>query len=301
MHPAQTASLSSVSRSRCDDSASVCWPREPLSSGGPAESWSRFLRHSRRPGQATADPLEGIPGARARAGRDPSLVGPLADREPGHGDGLDQRASRGGPRPTACREPGWLERFLERMPRGPRVETPSGGLHLHFAQPAQGAPSINALAPGLDFKAEGGIVLLPPSRRADGSPYRWRGEHLALPPLPPQVRGYLEAAKNTAPRLTRPAPDGAGPHASGPSLEWLRARLPELLRSPLVPGSYQLVRCPAHEDANPSLSVRLWPDGRTFLVCHAGCSFSAVMAALKRAGRPRVPPGYELRQWKRRG
>ena len=39
-------------------------------------------------------------------------------------------------------------------------------------------------------------------------------------------------------------------------------------------------RCPAHEDRTPSLSVHEGIDGRVLLCCHAGCEFTAVVAAL---------------------
>jgi len=42
-----------------------------------------------------------------------------------------------------------------------------------------------------------------------------------------------------------------------------------------------LVHCPAHDDANPSLSVREADDGRTLVRCHAGCDQDAVIAALR--------------------
>lgn len=38
--------------------------------------------------------------------------------------------------------------------------------------------------------------------------------------------------------------------------------------------------CPAHDDRNPSLSIRAGDDGRALIHCHAGCTFDAVVAAL---------------------
>lgn len=38
--------------------------------------------------------------------------------------------------------------------------------------------------------------------------------------------------------------------------------------------------CPAHEDARPSLSVRLAPDGVVLLHCFAGCSADEVVTAV---------------------
>lgn len=48
-------------------------------------------------------------------------------------------------------------------------------------------------------------------------------------------------------------------------------------------GGYGIARCPAHDDRDPSLSIR---DGRTgvLLTCHAGCDRAAIIAALRARG-----------------
>lgn len=49
-------------------------------------------------------------------------------------------------------------------------------------------------------------------------------------------------------------------------------------------GGYGMVRCPAHPDTNPSLSIKDGDNGRLLLFCHAGCEFSAIVAALSSLG-----------------
>ena len=39
-------------------------------------------------------------------------------------------------------------------------------------------------------------------------------------------------------------------------------------------------RCPAHDDATPSLSIREGNDGRVLVKCHAGCQIADIVAAL---------------------
>jgi putative DNA primase/helicase len=48
-------------------------------------------------------------------------------------------------------------------------------------------------------------------------------------------------------------------------------------------GSSWIARCPAHDDRNPSLSIRE-SDGKVLVCCHAGCSQENVIAALKDLG-----------------
>jgi hypothetical protein len=60
------------------------------------------------------------------------------------------------------------------------------------------------------------------------------------------------------------------------SVEAILGRLNGARRS----GSGRIARCPAHEDRNPSLSLRE-ENGRVLLHCFAGCSVEAVCDALK--------------------
>ena len=47
-------------------------------------------------------------------------------------------------------------------------------------------------------------------------------------------------------------------------------------------GAGRVALCPAHDDKNASLSIRVAEDGRVLLHCFAGCSYSEIMAALAR-------------------
>ena len=42
-----------------------------------------------------------------------------------------------------------------------------------------------------------------------------------------------------------------------------------------------VIRCPAHDDAKPSLSYKWTNDGGLLLHCFAGCSFDAIRAAAR--------------------
>ena len=53
--------------------------------------------------------------------------------------------------------------------------------------------------------------------------------------------------------------------------------------------SRHLVPCPAHDDATPSLSIRQTQDGNLLIHCFAGCTFGAILDAL-RNGSSRPAP-----------
>lgn len=42
-----------------------------------------------------------------------------------------------------------------------------------------------------------------------------------------------------------------------------------------------LARCPAHDDTNPSLSIKVLDDGRVLIHCFAGCAIDQVLGALR--------------------
>jgi len=54
------------------------------------------------------------------------------------------------------------------------AETGGGGLHLYFRLPARALHNRAGLADGIDLRAEGGMVVAPPSVHPSGRPYRWR-------------------------------------------------------------------------------------------------------------------------------
>lgn len=83
--------------------------------------------------------------------------------------------------------------------------TGGGGWHLFYTAPADLHPRAK-LGPGIDIKANGGYVVLPPSRHLSGSSYLFDPEHdLAhhqVLPLPPALRTLVE--RTTTPSSTTP-------------------------------------------------------------------------------------------------
>src|ERR671916_3059153 len=53
-------------------------------------------------------------------------------------------------------------------------------------------------------------------------------------------------------------------------------------------NGYWMALCPAHNDRNPSLSIKEGDNGRPLLYCHAGCSFEQIMAELSEVSPARL-------------
>jgi hypothetical protein len=66
------------------------------------------------------------------------------------------------------------------------VATPAGGQHLYLRHPGRRVGNSNGrIGRGVDVRGDGGLALLPPSRRTDGA-YRWlAGGPATVPPIPP--------------------------------------------------------------------------------------------------------------------
>lgn len=57
-----------------------------------------------------------------------------------------------------------------------RVLTPTGGAHFYYRHGGGLPSSASKVAPGIDVRGEGGMVLAPPSRHRNGGIYRWQHE-----------------------------------------------------------------------------------------------------------------------------
>lgn len=97
----------------------------------------------------------------------------VLDIDPGHG-GEDSLAT--------------IEERHGALPVTIEAETGGGGRHLYFAHPGGEISNRAGMAPGLDLRGDGGMIIAPPSIHPSGKPYRWRerrspGE-VDLAPLP---------------------------------------------------------------------------------------------------------------------
>ena len=55
----------------------------------------------------------------------------------------------------------------------PTAKTPRGGKHLHFLNPEEDISIRAGILPHVDYRGQGGFIVLPPSCNADGKKYFW--------------------------------------------------------------------------------------------------------------------------------
>jgi hypothetical protein len=120
------------------------------------------------------------------------------------------------------------------VPRTLHVHTGSGGLHLYYRHPGHPVPSRPMPnRPGIDIKADGGYLVLPPSiHHRTGRPYQWGAAHdpVEMPPALVTACLPLQPAELATPR-TGPTTTTAGGGISHPD-KLLSAHLDAVRRAP---------------------------------------------------------------------
>lgn len=86
----------------------------------------------------------------------------VLDVDPGHG-GEDSLSE--------------LEAVNGALPDTVEAISGGGGRHLYFAHPGAPTRNVVGLAPGIDLRADGGVIVAPPSHHPSGRDYRWRDGH----------------------------------------------------------------------------------------------------------------------------
>jgi len=99
------------------------------------------------------------------------------------------------------------------------VRTPSGGAHLYFRSTGTLRNSTSAIAPGVDVRAEGGYVILPPSRTSEGPYFFEKGDLQSggdLPAWPEDLRPQQKKSQSQ-----KANPPGANERDTGDKLDQL--------------------------------------------------------------------------------
>jgi hypothetical protein len=134
---------------------------------------------------------------------------------------------------------GWIEEYGP-LPDTIEATTPSGGWHVYFRWPddLKIRNSQSDLAPGIDVRGEGGMVLAPPTiKPGTGKAYRWKNPpgFFALGDCPEWLLNKIRAAQ--APKLSERAMSGGGLQIdTGTATAWaekaLRDELAKLFAAP---------------------------------------------------------------------
>ena len=86
-----------------------------------------------------------------------------------------------------------LERRFGALPATVEAETGGGGRHIYFRHPGTPVRNRAGIAPGLDLRGDGGVIIAPPSIHPGGKSYRWRPgrspDEMPLAPMPAWLGG----------------------------------------------------------------------------------------------------------------
>jgi hypothetical protein len=143
-----------------------------------------------------------------------------------------------------------LERQHGLLPVTSEAVTGGGGRHLFFHIDRTQASAV--LGPGLELKADGGMVVAPPSRHASGRRYRWRPggtpDDLVPAPLPERIAAIDDAVSPVDDTRPPDAPVRTDTERAAFAASWARAGVD------LEPGD-RYYHCPFHDDHHPSLHI----------------------------------------------
>jgi len=102
-----------------------------------------------------------------------------------------------------------LERRHGAIPATVEARTGGGGRHLYFRHPGAIVPNKVGVAPGMDLRGDGGLVVAPPSMHPSGRQYEWRAG-----------RGPDELAPAAMPAWLLELAAGEGEHRGHPLSHW---------------------------------------------------------------------------------
>ncbi|MDH3302918.1 MAG: bifunctional DNA primase/polymerase, partial [Acidimicrobiia bacterium] len=145
----------------------------------------------------------------------------------------------------------------EEQPLPPTVTGISGGggRHLYFAHPTHLVPS-RPLAAGVDLKAEGGLVVVPPSRHASGGTYRWLADHAPDQRRPAPLPHWLDRRSVAVDAAWAGGPKATAAATIARTADE-RAEFAALWSDvgvELQPVEFMAL-CPFHDDHQPSLHI----------------------------------------------
>lgn len=101
----------------------------------------------------------------------------------------------------------WISKYGE-IPKTPTVKSGGGGKHFYFRYPGRELHGRRGMLAGIDFFADGGRVVAPPSRHASGNRYEWEEgkspDEVLLAPMPQWLIREVQTKRKPVPRRLRP-------------------------------------------------------------------------------------------------